>query len=148
MGGPAAGQWSYTDLAGTEVFRIVRLQTAEGKTFRPIHRTADGWHVDDPPGLRPLFGLPALAGASRAFITEGEKAAEAIGRLPGIVATTSAHGAKSPAWTDWSPLAGKEVVVGDKAAASESDGSFHIAGPLRRLAARGSSVHYTSHGVD
>ena len=109
--GPVAGQWSYTDLAGTEVFRIVRLQTAAGKTFRPIHRTAEGWHVGDPPGLRPLYGLPALAGATQVFITEGEKAAEAVRRLPGLVATTSAHGAKSPAWTDWSPLAGKEVVI-------------------------------------
>ena len=109
--GPVAGQWSYTDLAGAEVFRIVRLQTGKTKTFRPLHRTADGWVVGDPPGLRPLYGLPELAGASRVFVAEGEKTAEAVRQLPGLIATTSAHGAKSPAWTDWGPLAGKEVVI-------------------------------------
>ena len=32
-------------------------------------------------------------------------------RAPGLVATTSAHGAQSPHKSDWSPLAGKDVVI-------------------------------------
>ncbi len=41
---------------------------------------------------------------------EGEKAADAA-RSIGLVATTSAHGSASPEQTDWSDLAGKEVVL-------------------------------------
>ena len=44
------------------------------------------------------------------FVTEGEKAADAIREL-GLVATTSAGGSSAAAKTDWSPLAGKTVVV-------------------------------------
>ena len=97
--------------AARRCFASCGCSRREGKTFRPIHRTAEGWVIGDPPGLRPLFGLPELADANVVYITEGEKAAEAVRRLPGLVATTSAHGAKSPAWTDWTPLAGKEIVI-------------------------------------
>lgn len=44
------------------------------------------------------------------FIVEGEKAADAA-RAVGLVATTSAHGAKSAKGSDWSPVAGREVVI-------------------------------------
>jgi hypothetical protein len=44
------------------------------------------------------------------FLPEGEKAADAA-RSIGLTATTSAGGAKAPAKTDWTPLAGKQVVI-------------------------------------
>ena len=44
------------------------------------------------------------------FVAEGEKAAEAVRSL-GFVATISAHGAKSPQKTAWSPLAGRDVII-------------------------------------
>jgi len=62
------------------------------------------------PSPRPLYGLPDVAAAPRVFVTEGEKAADAA-RLLGFVATTSAHGSQSASKTDWTPLAGKEVVI-------------------------------------
>jgi hypothetical protein len=51
-----------------------------------------------------------LATAKRVYVCEGEKAADAA-RTLGLVATTSAHGAKAAAKTDWQPMAGKEVVI-------------------------------------
>ena len=111
MVGPVAGQWSYANAVGEEIFRVVRFQTAAGKVFRMIHRTPAGWLQDGPPGLLPLFHLPLLAGASRVFLCEGEKVAEAVCSLPGLLATTSAHGAESPFRSDWAPLAGKEVII-------------------------------------
>ncbi|MEI6506523.1 MAG: hypothetical protein WCO90_11685 [Planctomycetota bacterium] len=45
-----------------------------------------------------------------AVVTEGEKAADAATAL-GYIAVTSAHGANSAQKTDWSPLAGKVVVL-------------------------------------
>jgi hypothetical protein len=108
VGGTAQSQWAYQDAAGNDVFVVVRLSTANGKTFRPVRRVANGWQIGDPAGQLPLYRLPEIVGASRVFVVEGEKAAEAA-RSIGLVATTSAHGAKSPQKTDWAPLAGKEV---------------------------------------
>src|SRR5262249_320285 len=66
--------------------------------------------VADPPGPLPLYDLPGLAGAHRVYVTEGEKCTELVREL-GLAATTASHGAKSPAKTDWTPLAGLEVVI-------------------------------------
>jgi hypothetical protein len=62
------------------------------------------------PVPRPLYRLPELLDAERVFVTEGEKAADALREL-GLVATTSPHGSASAAKSDWSPLAGKECIV-------------------------------------
>lgn len=105
-----ANHWTYQDACGNERFVVVRFDMPTGKTFRPIRRTTKGWRIGDPPGPLPLYRLPEIATATRVFVTEGEKAAEAA-RSIGLVATTSAHGAKSPSKTDWSPLAGKDVVI-------------------------------------
>lgn len=108
--------WSYHNSDGTEVLRVVRFETGRGKSFRPIARTDEGWVIGDPPGQLPLFGLPELLLAGQesrdelVFVCEGEKAADAAQSL-GLVATTSAHGAKSPKKTDWSPLAGRHVII-------------------------------------
>jgi hypothetical protein len=98
------------------VAQVVRydLPTSEGekaqKTFRPVSRWPDGWHLCDPAGPWPLYRLPELAGAQRVFVVEGEKCAEALAGL-GLAATTSAHGSQSAGKTDWGPLAGKEVIL-------------------------------------
>ena len=108
--GSSSNRWSYQDKAGNTVGRVVRWDTADGKEIRPVSLRDDGWVIggmDDP---RPLYRLPDLLSAKRVFICEGEKAADAA-RSIGLVATTSAHGAKSPRKTDWSPLAGKECVI-------------------------------------
>ncbi|MCH7872128.1 MAG: DUF3987 domain-containing protein [Planctomycetes bacterium] len=75
-----------------------------------MHRTPKGWSIEDPPGLLPLFGLSELNGAGTVYVCEGEKCVLATRRV-GLCATTSAHGANSPQKTDWSPLAGKTVVI-------------------------------------
>jgi len=59
---------------------------------------------------RPLYRLPELASATRIYIAEGEKAADAMRGL-GLIATTSPHGSNSASKALWSPLAGKECIV-------------------------------------
>ena len=108
--GPSVSHWSYQDGAGDEVGRVVRWDTADGKEIRPVSLRDDGWVIQGMLDPRPLYRLPDLLSAKRVFICEGEKAADAA-RSIGLVATTSAHGAKSPRKTDWSPLAGKECVI-------------------------------------
>jgi putative DNA primase/helicase len=47
---------------------------------------------------------------ARVYVVEGEKAADA-GRRLGLVTTTSSGGAAAAHQTDWSPLAGRDVVI-------------------------------------
>jgi hypothetical protein len=114
--GAPSSHWSYAKPDGSEAFRVYRFDMTNSetgqpeKTYRPVHKTGDGWVLGDPPGLLPLYRLPELGDASTIYVCEGEKASDAIRDL-GLVSTTSAHGAQSPHKTDWSPLAGKEIVI-------------------------------------
>jgi hypothetical protein len=104
--------WTYHDARGTPVMVVGRIGAANGeKTYRPVHALPDGsWAIGDPPGLLPLYGLREIGAAGAVIVLEGEKCADAA-RVTRWAATTSAHGAKSADKTDWTPLAGKEVVV-------------------------------------
>jgi len=107
-------RYVYRSASGRPLMATVRFQRGDGsKTFRPFHPVAGGWRVGDPPAPLPLYGLDRLA-AGRAgadvYVVEGEKCADAAHRL-GLVAVTSAHGAAAASRTDWSPLAGRRVIV-------------------------------------
>ncbi|QDV34652.1 hypothetical protein ElP_25440 [Tautonia plasticadhaerens] len=136
-------RWAYRDADGEEAMRIYRFEPADAadpdpgakrpKSYRPFHRGADGrWYAGDPAGPLPLYRLPELADAAEVLVVEGEKAAEAARRL-GLVACTSAHGAKSARKSDWAPLAGKLVTICPD---NDSDGRAYasaVAGLLARL---------------
>ncbi len=104
--------YAYTDAAGVLCGLIVRWDRAEGKEIRPVSRRADGWVVGGMASPRPLYRLDDLAAQPDAtvYVVEGEKAADA-GRTLGVLTTTSAHGGAAPRQSDWSPLAGREVVI-------------------------------------
>jgi len=102
--------WTYTDASGLPLLTIARLDIPSGKTFRPFHRVPGGVACGDPPGLLPLYNLPEVPHADWVFVVEGEKCADALQSI-GIVATCSAHGANAAHKTDWSPLAGKTVII-------------------------------------
>lgn len=113
--GKASATWRYDAPDGSPVGVIARWDTPAGKVIRPISRATSGtgWVHAGMPCPRPLYRLPELiAGepSKRIFVTEGEKAAEAV-RAIGFVATTSPHGAKSAAKADWSPVAGRDVII-------------------------------------
>jgi hypothetical protein len=111
--GQETAKWRYDNPQGQAKGYVIRWDTPQGKTIRPIHRTDAGrWSIGGMTAPRPLYGLPDLLRApegSRIYICEGEKAADLV-RAAGLLATTSAHGCKSADQTDWSPLAGHEVV--------------------------------------
>lgn len=100
------------------LFRVCRFDTAEGKQVLPqsLHREPEGlrWRWKGLPTPRPLYGLDRLAAAPDlpVLICEGEKAADAAGRLlPGWVAVTSPNGSNSATSADWGPLAGRRCVI-------------------------------------
>jgi hypothetical protein len=109
--GEPSHSWQYHSASGEPVGLIVRWDLPEGrKDIRPVSRRGKGWIVGGMARPSPLYRLPDLAPAPQVFVCEGEKATDAA-RSIGLVATTSPHGANSAAKADWSPLAGKEVVI-------------------------------------
>lgn len=111
LGEPAA-RWTYVDAIGDTVGVIVRWNRADGaKEIRPVSKNDAGrWIIGAMPEPRPIYKLAELGDASRVFVVEGEKCADSL-RAMEFVATTSAGGSKAPHKTDWTPLAGKDVVI-------------------------------------
>ena len=109
--GTPGGIWTYRDHDGKPVAAIVRVNTATGKTFRPLHPVPGGWRCGDPHGGFPLYRLDKLDVTKPVYIVEGEKCADFARDKLGLNATTSAHGSKSANKTSWTPLAGCNVVI-------------------------------------
>ncbi len=110
--GQRSALWTYENACGESVGLVVRWDTAEGKDIRPVHKTPAGWIIGGMPEPRPLYHLPYLLARSReqVVVCEGEKAADAAATL-GLLATTSPHGSQSAGKADWSPLAGRDVLI-------------------------------------
>ncbi|WP_287497596.1 phage/plasmid primase, P4 family [Pandoraea sp. CB10b_02] len=107
--GPATAKWDYLDAAGRLIAVVYRYDPpGQRKEFRP-------WDARRrkmaPPEPRPLYNQPGLTTAAQVVLVEGEKCAQALIDA-GVTATTAMHGANAPVdKTDWSPLAGKAVLV-------------------------------------
>lgn len=110
-----SGFWVYHDADGNEIGAAVRYDDPDGgKRVLPVSvNDKSRWVKKAMPEPRPLYDLHILSkleAGSHVFVVEGEKCAEAVKSL-GLVATTSSGGGKATAKTDWSPLAGMDVVV-------------------------------------
>jgi putative DNA primase/helicase len=107
--GPATAKWDYLDAQGHLIAVVYRYDPpGQKKQFRP-------WDAKRrkmaPPEPRPLYNQPGLVSAAQVVLVEGEKCAQALIDA-GVVATTAMHGANAPVdKTDWSPLAGKAVLI-------------------------------------
>ena len=107
--GPATAKWEYHDGEGKLIAIVYRYDPpGQKKEFRP-------WDVKRkkaaPPDPRPLYNQPGMLKPDRVVVVEGEKCAKALIDV-GICATTAMHGANAPVdKTDWSPLAGKVVII-------------------------------------
>jgi hypothetical protein len=142
LGAPVA-TYTYFDLRGNVIASVVRYEpdgTRASKTFRPYcHRTQEGvtkW-VMGAPDLRPLYHLPEIATASEVVLCEGEGCADALIKL-GIAATSAMQGAHAPIdKTDWSPLAGKKVIIWPD---NDEPGFQYAKNVSERLAALGCQV--------
>ncbi|GAB6167487.1 hypothetical protein JCM19992_34870 [Thermostilla marina] len=104
--------WEYYDAEGNPCGLVVRWDKPDGtKEIRPIAKYADGWRIAAMPEPRPLYGLPELLTTDGpVVVVEGEKTAEAA-RQCGLTAVTSSGGSKAAKKTDWSPLAGRDVII-------------------------------------
>ena len=119
MGEPSR-RWTYRDTEGRALFHVCRFDKADGeKEVLPLSfcHNADGkrqWRWKGLPAPRPLYNLDGLAARPEAMVivTEGEKAADAVAAIfPEWVPVTSPNGSGSAGKADWSPLAGRRVVI-------------------------------------
>lgn len=122
--GVPSHSWPYHDASGKLVGYVCRWDFLDedgqpAKEVRPVTFCDLGegrraWRSKGIPAPRPLYGLPLIRvlGDRPILVCEGEKARDAASVLfPDMVATTPAHGAKSPQLTDFSPCAGRTVVI-------------------------------------
>ncbi len=109
--GKRTGVWVYRDANGDVVGVVGRWDTDVGKTIRPVSRNGKGWKIAFLGSPWPLYRLPKLADyQGLVYVVEGEKAADA-GVTIGLNTTTSVGGSRAASKTDWSPLAGRDVVI-------------------------------------
>jgi len=109
--GLIVSEHNYTNESGDTVQIVFRCESGtDGKTYRPIHLTDQGYTLGFAPKLWPLYDLPSVSKAETVIVVEGEKCTDVLSRC-GFTATTSAGGAKNARSADWRPLAGKSVVL-------------------------------------
>lgn len=114
-----SSRWAYRDAAGQLLGYVCRFDLeVRDKEFRPLFwgilNGKLGWHWKAPKPARPLYNLPKISERPEALavVTEGENAADGAAKLfPEIIAISPMNGAKSPSAADWSPVAGRRVVI-------------------------------------
>lgn len=108
--GQIENEYIYTSADGEYFETIFRCLTPGGKSFMPCHLTDGGYILKAPSKPWPLYNLTNVTQAETVVICEGEKCTDALTRY-GFVATTSPGGSKNAKNADWSPLAGKKIIL-------------------------------------
>lgn len=107
LGAPVQS-WHYYSADGVILGKVSKYILANGeKTYRPFNASGEM----KPPDPRPLYRLPNIRTAQTVIFVEGEKCADKLSAL-GYEATSAMQGANTLIEkTDWSPLAGKTVIL-------------------------------------
>ncbi|MDR3493358.1 MAG: DUF927 domain-containing protein [Ancalomicrobiaceae bacterium] len=118
--GESSAVWTYRDADGAALLHVCRYNKPDGgKEFAPrawgrLPTGATAWYWKMPPANRPLYGLDRLAKSPSAsvVICEGEKATDAAAKVfLKSVTMCWAGGSNAVAKTDFSPLAGRKVLL-------------------------------------
>lgn len=127
-----AATYDYANEAGQLVLQVVRLRPKTFRQRRPDGQGGWEWRGLDRP---PLYRLPELLrGVDEGrlvWVVEGEKDADTLAALPGIVVTTNPGGAGK--WRPWhtAALVGADVrIVADRDAAGKSHAEAVVAALL------------------
>lgn len=148
--GASLGGWdhvyAYRDAEGTVLRYVVRRDARAGAagaakrkqilplTYGVLNGKA-GWHHKHAAAPRHLYGLDRLSRPKAVIVCEGEKAADAAHRmLPDNPCVTWSAGSNAVRLTDWSPLAGRVVVIWPDADAPGLKAAAEIADVLRGIA--------------
>lgn len=112
--GRIVATYDYVTADGELICQTVRFEPKDFKQRRPDPDKPGGW-IWKLDGIenRPLYRLPELLAADLAatvYLVEGEKDCDRLHKR-GLIATTTAQGAKSWGKSDHAPLTGRHVVI-------------------------------------
>lgn len=115
---PIVARYQYS-----ETFIVLR---EDPKSFKPIHHDADGWRYGAPEKPWPLYRRENIGTTEDpVLVVEGEKCVDALWALE-IIAVTSSSGAGKGKLSDWTPLAGRDVVLWPDNDADPFTGQKHM----------------------
>jgi hypothetical protein len=136
--GQPCDKWEYLNADGSTAGWICRWDLPNGKKIRPVSPRGAGWATESMPCPRPLLNLRAISENPDAvvYVVEGEKCVDALAAL-GLVATTSAHGARSAKQSNWHPLVGRQVVCLPD---NDEEGEFYAASVGQSLSTLGTPI--------
>ena len=145
--------WTYHTGEGERAFVVARWIGRDGKKIvRPLCWVGTKWALRAMPRPRPLYNLPDILSArdTRVVVVEGEKCATAAAKVfAGHAVTTWSGGASAWHHTNWSPLAGRNVLL--LADANEA-GRRAMSDIATHLAAAGATIRIQlpagDHGFD
>ncbi len=89
---------------------VIRLMTPDGKTFRQARPVSGGFVQQAPAKPWPIYNRARIQKADTVVVVEGEKKVHILHDY-GITATTNPGGALKAEHADWSPVAGKNVIL-------------------------------------
>lgn len=106
----------YRRLDGSLIGYVLRHDMQGGKETPMVMftRLPDGtetWCRFSFPKPRPLYGLDQLGDARQVIVVEGEKCRDALARATGRTVLSWPGGTQGVKHCDWSPLAGRNVVI-------------------------------------
>lgn len=107
----------YRRVDGSLFGYVLRHDLGDGDKETPMVmavRLPDGrscWSRFPFPKPRPLYGLDGLGDARQVIVVEGEKCRDALANETARVVLSWAGGTQGVKHTDWSPLAGRNVVI-------------------------------------
>ncbi len=135
--GDPTNVWTYRTPNGSRAFLVARWDKPDGgKEIRPVTWNGRRWECRAMPKQRPPYKLAELLSQANklVLIVEGEKCADAAATVFRDHVTTTWAGGSS-AWdkTDWSPLAGREVLLVADADEPGRRAMTAIAGQLAEL---------------
>ncbi len=89
---------------------VFRCRVNDDKSYRPAYPVPGGFVLGAPPKPWPIYARDLIVASDTIIIVEGEKCCDALIRF-GIAATTSPFGSGKGEHSDWTPLAGKNVIL-------------------------------------
>lgn len=131
----------YHRLDGSLVGYVLRHEMNDGSKETPMVmfvRLPDGtatWCRFPFPKPRPLYGLVDLKDARQVIVVEGEKCRDALARATGRAVVSWPGGTQGARHCDWSPLAGRNVVIWPDVDAPGIAVANEIAGIVKDLGA-------------
>lgn len=133
--------FEYRSTAGDLLGLVLRREIPGGRKETPTVRfvrlpdgtTAWARYPFDVP--RPIYRLDKMAGG-QVIVAEGEKAADALAAATGRSVVSWPGGGKSVGKVDWSPLAGRDVILWPDADKPGLDAMLEIAKLLQGVASR------------